>query len=463
MGTIWPADFSSKRDPKYIVLIQSIRSAIQTGGLTAGQKLPPVRELAWQLGITPGTVARAYKIANDEGLLETTVGRGTFVAGAEMPTPVVEEPLLTTTTPDTLDFRACRVPDLGQGDTIRSILQQMSRDTSDRYIDYPTNDTDREAREAVVRWIGQDRAGRLNAEDVVLGFGAQHSVMMALQCCLSGANPVILTEELAYPGVRHAARLLRARVVGVKMDQNGIRPDRLAEAFRQHGAQVLLTSAEVHSPTTIRTSHARRQEIADLARKFHLQIIEDDCHRVAESDIPGYRAICPERGWYISSLTKSVSATLRFGFAACPTPMAKAARQVAQSSFYGMPQPILDLCARLINSGHADRIRQSVERTYLQRIRLAVNVLGHWDIRWRPDVPFIWLRLPQGWRGSTFAMACEAKGIRIKPADEFALPDGSAPHAVRLAINTHISDERFESALNAVSRLLANPPTNVDL
>jgi DNA-binding transcriptional MocR family regulator len=136
---------------------------------------------------------------------------------------------------------------------------------------------------------------------------------------------------------------------------------------------------------------------------------------------------------------------------------------VAQSSFYGMPQPILDLCAELLRSGEAERIRQGVEKINLQRVHQAVNILGQWDIRWRSDVPFIWLRLPQGWRGSTFATACEARGIRIKPADEFALPDGAAPHAVRLALNAIVPQPQFEAGLKEIAAMLANPPPNVDL
>ena len=74
IDTIWPPSFEGCTDPKYIVLIQSLRGAVRSGQLPVGEKLPPVRELAWQLRITPGTVARAYKLAVEEGFLETTVG-----------------------------------------------------------------------------------------------------------------------------------------------------------------------------------------------------------------------------------------------------------------------------------------------------------------------------------------------------------------------------------------------------
>ena len=71
------------KGPKYRRLYDALDRAIRSGMLRPGARLPPVRELAWQLKITPGTVARAYQLATDDGLLEATVGRGTFVRSAE--------------------------------------------------------------------------------------------------------------------------------------------------------------------------------------------------------------------------------------------------------------------------------------------------------------------------------------------------------------------------------------------
>src|SRR6056297_4266348 len=66
--------------PKYRRVADAIQSAIRSGDLAAGDRLPPVRELAWSLGITPGTVARAYTVLTDAGHAVAEVGRGTFVA-----------------------------------------------------------------------------------------------------------------------------------------------------------------------------------------------------------------------------------------------------------------------------------------------------------------------------------------------------------------------------------------------
>jgi len=311
-------------------------------------------------------------------------------------------------------------------------------------------------------WLSVVDAGVIDPDHIILANGAQNACVMALLAVLSGPAPVILTEDLAYPGVRHAARLLRAKVVGVEMDEHGIIPEALLQAYREHGGQVLMTAPEVHSPTTIKTPLARKQAIAEVARALNLMIIDDDCHATTKSDVPSYRAILPEQSFYVSSLTKSVSGALRFGFVVAPVGRGAQVRQIAQSAHYGVSQPITDLCTRLITTGDAAKIRADVAYSIAARVRKAVNVLGGWDIKWRTDAPFIWLALPHGWRASSFMVACEQRGILVKPGDEFALPDGRAPNAVRLAMGTCVSDARFDAAIEEINTLLHHPQGRID-
>ncbi|PJI91796.1 GntR family transcriptional regulator [Yoonia maricola] len=460
--TIWQPDVSMTGKSKYKALAQAIRDGIASGDLAVGSKLPTVRDLAYRVGVTPGTVARAYGLLTDEGRLIAEVGRGTYVSGHTRKPQTLEPPLVHLVDESTADFRSSRVPDVGQGLLIDDALIRLGQSHRRRHINYPTPITDIEAREAVVNWIGPVRTGALDAHHVVLGNGAQNCVILSLQAELHGAHPVILTEELAYAGVRHAARLLRAQVVGIAMDNEGIIPAALAEAYRTHGGQVLLTSPEVHSPTATKTSYARKKEIAALAERFGLTIIEDDCHCIAPTEVPAYRAILPKQSYFVSSLTKGVSGALRFGYSVAPVNRFKELRQVAQSSFHGISQPMLDVCADLLTSGDAGRVRDKVVAHTAARVRQAVNRLGGWDVRWREDAPFLWLQLPPGWRASSFALACERKGISVRPADEFVLSDQRAPNAVRLAVTTCVSEERYLQALEDMNTLLANPTPTLE-
>lgn len=460
--TIWTPKLNDHGRSKYKALAAALRDAISAGTLAPEEKLPPVRELAYRIGITPGTVARAYTTLTEEGVLIAEVGRGTFVAERGRAAPVIEPPLLSHVDEQTADFRSSRVPDVGQGLVIDAALERLAQSHRRRHMSYPTAKTDIETRAAIATWVGEDRVGTIAVDDVVLGNGAQHCCILTLMHLLHGANPVILTEELAYPGARHAARLLRAKIVGVAMDEEGIIPEALVAAYRTHGGQVLLTAPEVHSPTTIKTSFARKQQLAAVAEKLGLAVIEDDCHTTVATDVPAYRALMSRNAYHVSSLTKSVSGALRFGYIIGPAGQGRALRQVAQSSFYGVAQPIIDLCADLLVAGDAARIRTRVIEKTALRVRTAVNHLGHCDLRWREDAPFVWLQLPTGWRGSSFAVACQRKGMSVRPADEFVLSNAKAPNAVRLAVNACVSDERYEQALVDMRELLEHPEAIID-
>ena len=108
-------------------------------------------------------------------------------------------------------------------------------------------------------------------------------------------------------------------------------------------------------------------------------------------------------------------------------------------------------------SGYTDKVRE-VTSAY---IKVAVNVLGSYDLTWRQDVPFLWLTLPQGWRASAFCRAAEEQGVQLRSADEFACRDARTPHAVRLAVNAGVSLKSFEAAMLRLRDLLDNPPEQI--
>ncbi|MCQ2514881.1 MAG: GntR family transcriptional regulator [Ruminococcus sp.] len=72
-------DFAS-RVPIYEQIVDSVIKLSSAGVLRAGDKIPPVRTLAAQLGINPNTVAKAYRILEEKGYIYSTVGRGSFVS-----------------------------------------------------------------------------------------------------------------------------------------------------------------------------------------------------------------------------------------------------------------------------------------------------------------------------------------------------------------------------------------------
>lgn len=131
---------------------------------------------------------------------------------------------------------------------------------------------------------------RVEPDDIALSYGAQNSLLIAMSACLDGKKPVVLCEERVYFGVRQAAELLRVDLVGIAMDGEGMSPEALEHACQETGASVLVTSSNVHNPTTLQTSHQRRLQIAGIADRYDLQIVDDNCWGNEPSEAERYRA-----------------------------------------------------------------------------------------------------------------------------------------------------------------------------
>ena len=67
--------------PIYLQLIEQVKRSVALGVLVAGERLPTVKQLATELTVNPNTVARAYRDLERDGVIETSVGRGSFVRG----------------------------------------------------------------------------------------------------------------------------------------------------------------------------------------------------------------------------------------------------------------------------------------------------------------------------------------------------------------------------------------------
>ncbi|MEM9436474.1 MAG: PLP-dependent aminotransferase family protein [Pseudomonadota bacterium] len=468
MNTNWAQGLTFRDGPKYLVLRDAIAGAVEQGHLTADDKLPPVRDLAYNLGITPGTVARAYSILTDQGVLRGEVGRGTFVANKE-PLGIIEQeiPLVHDPVPHGMEHADMPVsllspgmPNVGQAAYLRQLMASVSADPPSGIMHYPTREAFKPAREAVKHWLRDVDLGMLDEIDIVLAHGGQNAILLVMQAVLRGRRPAVMVEELSYPGFRRAAELLRADVIPVAMDDHGIIPESL-EAAAGAEVQLLCTTPGLHNPTTVFTPAERRREIAAVARRCGFHILEDDWYRLANVDAPTYRQLVPERGWYVSSISKLITPSLRVGYAISPPGGGAFLRRAAEHGFFGLATLLADATARLLTDPTAEAFAQKTTEAYEERLRIVLNHLGGYDIKWREGSPILWLTLPEGWRTAAFCAAAEAVQVRVRSAEDFASREARVPHAVRIALNAAVSLETFEEAIQKLRGLLETTPERV--
>lgn len=480
MDTILPGDVedalkaavATGERSKYAGLVQALEMAVQAGRLQPGQRLPPVRDLAWRLGVTPGTVARAYTRLTESGRLTAGVGRGTFVAGpsvqpvapAVIPAPAdaLPAPDLSDQWPEMANLQVPRIPEMGQAALIRAAMIRLAGTaTMEQLIGYPSPEREARSRAVVANWLDGAQVGAFVPSEVVLTHGGQAAIVAVLQAVLQGSDPVILTDEVTYAGFRAAAALCRARILGVPWDAEGPLPDALDRLARDHAAQVFCTSSEVCNPTTRATSPARRAEIAVVAQRRGLHVLDDDCYRLGPSLGPSYRALLPGLGWYVTSPSKNLTAALRIGAALAPEGWQPALERAVQGASFGVGLPVSMLLAEVLSDPARPAVTEAVRQRVMMLVRGAVNRLGAHPVGWREDVPFLWLDLPPGWRVASFLRAAEAAGVALRGSDDFTLREGRAVHSVRLGVNGRIAPGRFDAAVAQIARLLDAPPGSI--
>ena len=468
--TKWQPDLSNAGRAKYKALAQAIREAIVSRQLMEGEQLPPVRDLAYRVGVTPGTVARAYAVLTDEGRLTAGVGRGTFVAERKQSArsiwdaPVLLDPVRDLS--EQVHLLSPKMPDVGQCAVIREGMQHLSDNMSvDNLLRYPSRETDGPARAALMRAMGQAPVGPFGIDDVITAHGGQHAIVMILQTILHGPSPVIAVDELSYGGFRSAAMMSRAQVVGVPWDAEGPDPTALEALIKSRGVQVFCTSAEVNNPTVRTTTHDRRVAIAALAQRYGMHIIDDDCYRLIGTPHrgPSYRALLPDLGWYVTSPSKALTAALRIGFAIAPQDWTTNLARTSTFHSFGVARFVTDIYAYVMAHEALPDIAARVRARIAEDVRGAVNTLGGHRLTWSEDVPFLFIELPQGWRSGDFRRAAEQAGVLIKSAEDFALRDGRAHQAVRIAINGQDSHTRFISAMQSLREMLDRPPEQISV
>jgi len=469
MDTTWASELTFRDGPKYLVLRDAISQAIDKGHLLEGAKLPPVRELAYRLSITPGTVARAYAILTDQGVLRAEVGRGTFVErrGGPLFSDPGPDPRPTTyydPVPHGTQFEGGAVSlmspgirNVGQAEYLRELLARIALNPPSGLMHYPTRESFKPVRQAAKAWLREAELGPLDEIDIVMAHGGQNAILLVMQAVLRGKRPTVLVEELCYSGFRRSAQLLRADVVPVAMDEYGLKPEAL-EAAAGPEAQLLCTTPNLHNPTCVFTPEERRREIADVARRCNFHILEDDWYQVPDLSAPAYRQIAPERSWYVSSISKLVTPSLRVGFAVSPPGGGTHLRRAAEDGFFGLATVLADVATELMTDPKVPELVAGVRSAYRERQRILLNHLGGFDIRWREDAPIVWLMLPDGWRTASFCVAAEAQGVRVRSAEDFAPRDARTPHAVRLALNASVPEAAFVDAMRKLRDLLQSPP-----
>jgi len=460
--TNWLPDIQQGSGPLYARIADQIEQAIGNGTLAVGAKLPPQRNLAFDVGVTIGTIGRAYNIVRERGLVSGEVGRGTYVLDRPESRPPEQADPLTTSLAGTrpivapvgkLRFDSTAAPDIGQGDILARLLSDISRQHHADIASYARNFPDHWF-EAGAQWLARG-SFRPAPESVVPTLGA-HAAVVAVISAVTSPGDRIAFETLTYSQVSRSAGLIGRRVVLMESDGFGLIPEDFERVSAQQHPKLAFLMPSAQNPTVAVMPLDRRQAIAGIARKYGVWLIEDDLYGAMTGDpAPPLAELAPERTFLVGGLSKSVAAGVRGGWVACPPHFSQRIRIAHKMVSGGLPFLLAELCARLVLSGSASTLRsRSVEEIGV-RHAMAREIFAGFDFNSHPKVPFFWLKLPEPWLSGTFKQAALQEGVLLDDEDEFkAGRSDRVFHRIRVGFSSPAERAEVETGFQILRRLL---------
>jgi len=340
--------------PLYRQLYDEFRAAILSGRLKAGNKLPPTRELASELGVSRNTVMAAYDQLLSEGYVEGHVGSGTWVTSALPEEMLQSRPLPARATRGNPQPRAiskrgerlmaalppirhqgagkmlpfrCALPDLASFpfDVWTRLLAKHSRNPSHDLFGYAHVAGYPRLREAIAAYLRSARAVKCEADQVIIVPGTQVALELATQTLLDPGDTVLM-EDPGYFGVRGVFIRAGVEVVPAPVDEGGVRID--AVKSNRDNARLVYVTPSHQFPLGVTLPLSRRLELLEWAGRAGAWIIEDDCdgeYRYAGRPLASLQGLDNEnRVIYTGTFSKVLFPSLRIGYLVVPGDLAEA-------------------------------------------------------------------------------------------------------------------------------------------
>lgn len=439
------------RLPLFRRIVQSLADDVAAGRLTPGARLPPHRDLADDLLIARGTVARAYREAEALGLVRGDVGRGTVVlapdVGDRSYSTLLESPTVLSDLSTNLPLSGI---DPDPADVLHRLAERPDRKALLRYL--PPQGV-RRHRLTGVRWLR--RLGiETQLDDVLVCAGAQHALFVILSH-LTNRSRTLYAEELTYPGLHGIAEALKLTLVPIRMDADGIDIADLARAARRHGPGTVYCMPTIHNPTGVVMPETRRAELAALARRENLTIVEDAANRMlVERPPPPLFSYAPERSFLVASVSKILSPGLRVAFVIGPKRELPALTRLVWATQWMVGPLGAEIVSMWLEDGAVDRTVTLKRREARRRQALARRLLSGCEIAAHPTSLHVWLTLPPQARADRFVADAAKRNIVVTPSSAFWSRKTAPPPAIRISLGGVEDVRSLTRGLRSVAALV---------
>ena len=443
---------------RYEQVAQTLTQRIEQGQYRLGDRLPSVRALCRELGVSVSTVQEAYHRLAAMGRVEARPRSGYYVLPGRAPNvlPRVSRPAqrpldvsqwdqvleLVARSPqeDRLMMLGRGIPDLAAA-SLRPLQRQLAtlhRHAAAQELNYDSLQGSLELRRQVARLT--DKSGcLLHPDDILTTTGCQEALSLALRT-LTEPGDVVAVDSPSFYGTMQILKAQKLKALEIPTDpRSGISLEALELALEQWPVKAIQVTPTCNNPLGYTMPEARKRALVALAQRFDVAIVEDDIYGDLSFDTPRPRTLKSfdddGRVLLCSAFSKTLVPGLRVGWMAPGRYRDQVLHMKYVSTGASATLPQLAV-AEFVRHGHYERHLREMIRQYRQHRDIMID----WVTRYFPpgtgvSYPqggfLLWIELPDSIDCVGLKEHLAAKGLHITPGSLFSA-SGKFRHCLRL-------------------------------
>jgi DNA-binding transcriptional MocR family regulator len=430
----------------YVNLAEMLGSRIENGFYRPGDRLPSVRALSVEHGVSLSTVQQAYRVLEDSGLALPRPKSGYFVpASRKVPAlPEVgrpaQRPVDISQWDQVLELTRAKAKtglvQLGRGmpdvssPTLRPLMRalgRISRDEDMPGLYYDAIEGNQALREQVARLL-LDSGCNLTANDLIITSGC-HEALSASVRAICEPGDIVAVDSPSFFGAMQTLKGLGMKALEIPTDPlTGISLQALELALEQWPIKVIQLTPSCNNPLGYVMPENRKRALLTLAQRFDVAIIEDDVYGDLAYSYPRPRTIksFDEDGRVLlcSSFSKTLAPGLRVGWVAPGRYLERVLHMKYIGTGSTAPQPQLAI-ADFLQGGHYEphlrRMRSQYQRSRDQMIDWIMRYFPEGTRVSRPQGAFmLWIELAEGFDTLRLNRALLDQGVQIAVGSIFS-------------------------------------------
>lgn len=336
-------------------------------------------------------------------------------------------------------------PDLVPVDALRAAADSVLAREGQALSNYTVNTGPqgyRPLREFVAEKLKRDAGISCTAEDIVMVSGSLQALDL-VNAAFCEAGDTVIYEQESYQGSINRMTRIGVNVVGIPLDDDGMRMDALAAALadlKSRGVRpkFIYTIPTVQNPTATVMSEARRHELLKLSEEYRVPIFEDDCY----ADLiwsgkrpPALFAMSRTGGVvHIGSFSKSVAPALRVGYVVANWEILSRVLSLKTDAGSGaLEQMVLAEFSKQHFQTHVPKLRGAL-RAKLETLMEALNEQFGTAVEFDDPLGgiFLWVKLPDKVDAMRLYQKALAAGVAINPGPEWSVNASHARSRIRI-------------------------------